>query len=119
MGPAIPAFSPLWASQPSFFSANSPGEPSTYLICSVAVYGELARSAPKTRGATNDGVSFIKKTAHLSSSSLGVYDSVALLGRAVKFAMGSIMSTKFTYQDCEAGAPLGGEVLGIVRGMQT
>src|SRR4051794_5193047 len=26
MDPAIPAFSPLPASQPSFFSANSPGE---------------------------------------------------------------------------------------------
>jgi hypothetical protein len=32
MGPAIPAFSPLPGSQPSFFSANSPGEPSAYLI---------------------------------------------------------------------------------------
>jgi hypothetical protein len=63
----------------------------------VAVYGELAQSAPKTRGATDDGVSFVEKTAHLSTSALGVYDSVALLGRAVKFDMGS--STKFTYQD--------------------
>ena len=31
MGPAIPAFSPLRGSQPSSFSANSPGE-SAYLI---------------------------------------------------------------------------------------
>jgi hypothetical protein len=32
MDPAIPAFSPLRASQPSSFSANSPGEPNAYLI---------------------------------------------------------------------------------------
>jgi hypothetical protein len=55
----------------------------------VAAHGELAQSAPKLAAlyAINDGVSFVKKkkTADLSSSSLGVYDSVALIGRAVKF----------------------------------
>jgi hypothetical protein len=32
VGPVIPAFSPLRGSQPSSFSANSPGELSAYLI---------------------------------------------------------------------------------------
>jgi len=30
MDPAIPAFSPPWASQPSCWSAKSPGEPSVW-----------------------------------------------------------------------------------------
>ena len=57
MGPAIPAFSPLRGSQPSSFSANSPGEPSRLLkLCLQAAQKDSeARRAKNRQGSAYIG----------------------------------------------------------------
>ena len=50
MGPAIPAFSPLGVRSPHPSRRTRPVNQCVSDLA-VAVYGELAQSAPKTRGA--------------------------------------------------------------------